>query len=161
MTEKEEMIKKFNELYQLMASSENVAYMRAFGNVHKEMMEWMIANKQELAQEWIEKLCSIKWKNYLTQKEAEKIVSGMEPKATWSRDQWNNAMTQRGFDMERETCYNSCALWVTMNMIMSDSSETLSKYIDDTNLFTAVYDLSVDKLTDKDGKFNIRSYFGV
>ena len=41
----EEMKKKFWELYQYMATSENVAYMRAFGNVHKEMMDWMIANK--------------------------------------------------------------------------------------------------------------------
>ena len=157
----EEMKKKFWELYQYMATSENVAYMRAFGNVHKEMMEWMIANKPDLAQEWIEKLCSIKWKNYLTQKEAEKIVSDMEPKAPWSREQWKQAMTQHDFELEHAPCYNSCALWATMNMIMSDSSDTLSKYVDDANLFKAVHDLAVDKLKDKDGVFNIRSYFGV
>lgn len=157
----EEMKKKFWELYQYMATSENVAYMRTFGNVHKEMMEWMIANKPDLAQEWIEKLCSIKWKNYLTQKEAEKIVSDMEPKAPWSREQWKQAMTQHDFELEHALCYNSCALWATMNMIMSDSSDTLSKYVDDANLFKAVHDLAVDKLKDKDGVFNIRSYFGV
>ena len=157
----EEMKKKFLELYQYMATSENVTYMRAFGNVHKEMMDWMIANKPDLAQEWIEKLCSIKWKNYLTQKEAEKIVSDMDPKAPWSREQWKNVMTQSGFDMGHEPCYNSCALWVTMNMIMSDSSETLKKYVAEEDMFNFVHDLAVDKLKDKDGVFNIRSYFGV
>lgn len=35
------------------------------------------------------------------------------------------------------------------------------KYIDEQNLFKAVYDLAVDKLTDKDGRFSIRKYFDV
>lgn len=48
-----------------------------------------------------------------------------------------------------------------MQMIMSDSSETLSKYVEQEDLFPLVYDLAVDKLTDKDGVFNIRHYFGV
>lgn len=160
MTE-EEMKNEWIALYNMMANSHDVSFMRTFGNVHKEMMEWMIANKPDLAQEWLDKLESIKWKNYLTQKEAEKIVSGMEPKAPWSREQWKNAMTQSGFDLEHDPCYNSCALWVTMNMIMSDSSETLEKYVEEEDLFKAVHDLAVDKLKDKDGFFNIRSYFSV
>lgn len=44
---------------------------------------------------------------------------------------------------------------------MSDSGETLAKYVDKDNLFKAVHDLAVDKLTDHDGVFNIRSYFGL
>ncbi|MBQ7539781.1 MAG: hypothetical protein IJT13_01500 [Bacteroidaceae bacterium] len=143
----------------MMASSKNVAFMHTFGQVHKEMMEWMIANKPTEAQEWLDKLASIKWKNYLTPKEAEKIVAGMNPKAPWSRDAWRQAMEQAGFELEMEPYYNRCALWVTMNMIMSDSSETLAKYVDNGNLFSLVHDLAVDKLTDKDMAFNIRRYF--
>lgn len=52
-------------------------------------------------------------------------------------------------------------LGVAMNMVMSDSSNTLAKYIDKDRLFAAVYDLAVDKLTDKDHVFNIRDYFKV
>ena len=74
------MKKEFYELYDMMAMSHDVENMRTFGNVHKEMMEWMIQNKPDLAQEWIGKLESIKWCNYLTPKEAEKIVSEMVPK---------------------------------------------------------------------------------
>lgn len=155
------MTEKFDSLYGTMATSSNVANMRIFGKVHKEMMTWMIQNKPELAQEWIDKLESINWKNYVTGKEAEKIVSEMEPKAPWTREQWKLAMDQHGFDTEKAPCYNRCALWVTMNMIMSDSSETLSKYVDESNHFKAVHDLAIDKLTDKDGKFNIRTYFNV
>jgi len=157
----EEMKNEFTALYNMMASSQEVAFMRTFGNVHKEMMDWFIANKPEVAQEWIEKLESIRWKNYLTPKEAEKIVAGMTPKAPWSREQWKQAMEQSGFDLECEPYYNRCALWVTMNMLMSDSSETMSKYVDSANLFSLVHDLAVDKLMDKDKVFNIRRYFNV
>ena len=157
----EEMKKEFYELYDMMAMSHDVENMRTFGNVHKEMMEWFIQNKPSEAEEWLMKLESIKWKNYLTPKEAERIVAGMEPKAPWTRDQWKSAMQQNGFELQHEPCYNSCALWVTMNMIMSDSSETLGKYVDSASLFKVVHDLAVDKLTDKDGKFCIRKYFGL
>lgn len=157
----EEMRKKFHELYQYMATSDNVENMKVFGNVHKEMMVWMIANKPELAQEWLGKLCSIRWKNYLTEKEADKIVSEMQPSASWTYEQWLAAMQKNDYDIEHEPYYNSYSLYVTMNMIMSDSSDTLSKYIDEENMFEAVYELAIDKLRDKDGKFSIRHYFSL
>lgn len=152
---------EFYTLYNIMQNSQNVNFMHTFGQVHKEMMEWMIANRPTEAQEWIEKLESIRWRNYLTPKEAQKIVDNMNPKAPWSREQWKQAMMQHGYELEWEPCYNSCALWVTMNMIMSDSSETLAKYVDNGNLFKAVHDLAVDKLKDPDKVFNIRRYFGL
>lgn len=155
------MKKEFDSLYNMMANSNNVAFMRTFGNVHKEMMDWFIANKPELAQNWLERLASIKWNNYLTQKEAETIVSNMNPKAPWSREQWASAMQQQGFPLEDEPCYNRCALWTTMNMIMSDSSETLTKYVEEKYLFKLVHDLAIDKLTDRDHVFNIRAYFSL
>jgi len=99
--------------------------------------------------------------NYLTPKEAEAIVSKMFPKAPWTRDQWRDAMAQHGYKMEENPCYNSCALWVAMDMIMSDSRETLEKYVEADNLFGIVHDLAVDKLCDEDGNFSIRNYFKV
>lgn len=155
------MLERFYSLYNTMANSHEVAYMRTFGNVHKEMMEWMVANKPDLAEEMIDKLESVKWKNYLTSREAEKIVSAMEPKAPWSRDQWKAAMTQHGYAMEKEPCFNSCSLYVVMNMIMSDSSDTIEKFVSSDNLFEFVYEMAVDKLTDKDSVFNVRLYFSV
>ena len=157
----EEMRNEFYALYNTMANSKNVAYMRIFGMVHKEMMEWMIQNKPAEAHMWIEKLESIRWNNYLTQKEAEQIVSNMDPRAPWSREQWKSVMTQYGYELEKEPYYNSCALWVTMNMIMSDSSQTLAQYVENGNQFKLVHALAVDKLTDKDMVFDIRHYFSV
>ena len=81
------MKKEFQALYEKMANSNEVAFMRIFGNVHKEMMDWFIANKPELAQEWLDKLQSIKWKNYLTPKEAERMPHGRRSSGgrRWSR----------------------------------------------------------------------------
>ena len=157
----EEMRREFNALYSMMADSNDIRFMHTFGQVQKEVMELAIVNKPELAQDWLDKLESIKWGNYLTPKEAQKIIDGMEPTAPWKLDQWQAAMQQYGYPVEKQPHYNRCALWVTMNMIMSDSSETLAKYVDGPKLFRLVHDLAVDKLTDKDKRFDIRDYFKV
>ena len=163
----EEMKKEFNELYDMMAMSHDVKNMRTFGNVHKEMMEWMIANKPELAEEWLGKLESIKWCNYLTRKEAEKIVAGMMPKAPWSRDVWKDAMTQLGLPMEEEPYYNPCALWVVMNQVYTDHAQTIADnilkkplaQIPANEIVPGIRALAIDLLKDKDGRYKIREYF--
>lgn len=155
------MKEKYMSLYDYMATSKKPEYMMAFGKVMTQMMEDMIVSNPSKAEEYIDKLESIKWKNYLTPKEAESIVAKMDPKAPWSRDQWRQAMTQHGYELEKWPCYNTCALWVTMNMIMSDSSQTLGKYVNNGDLFKLVYEIAIDKLTDKDKVFSIRHYFDV
>lgn len=144
-----------------MAQSRDPKNMKAFGSVMSEMMIWLIANKSREAQSWIEKLESIKWRNYLTPSEAEDIVAAMEPKAPWSREQWAQAMSNAGFDMEEWPYYNRCALWTTMCMIMSDSSNSIKQYVPADKLFTFVHALALDKLKDKDKRFSIRDYFGL
>ena len=156
------MRNEFRALYNMMASSNKVENMHVFGNVHKEMMEWFVVNKPDLAQEWLDKLESIRWCQYLTPKEADKIIAGMDPKAPWSREVWKQAMESFGLPLEEQPCYNKCALFVTMSMIMSDSSKTLSKYAADSNaMFEFVHALALDKLKDVDKRFDIRHYFNL
>lgn len=157
----EEMRKEYYALYEMMANSNNKKFMHTFGTVSSEVMEWAIVNKPDLAQQWIEKLSSIRWRNFLTPKEAGGIISRMQPSAPWDYAQWKQAMEQSGFDMEDDPYYNPCALWVTMCMIMSDSGETIKDYVDADRIFAFVYDLAIDKLTDEDAVFSIRSYFSV
>ena len=162
-----EMRETYSKAYRYMAESKNPENMKAFGRVMNEMMDWMITNKPETAQDWVEKLCAIQWDNYLTQKEAEKIVNSMIPKAPWTREQWRSAMESNGYSLEEAPCYNSCALWVVMSMIYSDSSGTLTKWMqtagktDASAMFQLIHDLALDKLKDEDGKFDVRSYFGL
>ena len=165
----EEMRKEFYELYDMMAMSHDVENMRTFGNVHKEMMEWFIQNKPAEAEEWLMKLESIRWCNYLTPKEAQKIVDGMIPKAPWSRDVWKNAMTQLGLPLEEEPYYNSCALWVEMNKQYSDHAQTIAdnilkkplSEIPSEQLVKGMYAMALDVLKDRDKVYCIRSYFGL
>ena len=163
------MKKEFYELYDMMAMSHDVNNMRTFGNVHKEMMEWMIANKPAEAQEWIDKLSSIKWCNYLTPKEAEKIVSKMVPNAPWSRDVWKNAMQSLGLPMEEEPYFNACALWTEMNKQDSDHAQTMADKVWKKPLNTipaeeivpVIHALALDLLKDKDKNYCVRKYFSV
>ena len=163
------MRKEFNELYDMMAMSHDVKNMHTFGMVHKEMMERMIQNKPDLAQEWLDKLASIRWCNYLTPKEAERIVSNMVPRAPWSREVWRNAMTQLGLPLEEEPYYNSCALWAVMSQVYTDHAQTiadniLKKPLADIpadQLVPGIRALALDLLKDRDKVYCVRSYFGL
>jgi len=168
MLTQKEMRERFAMLYDYMATSNNPAYMKVFGGVMKEMMEHEIEHRPETAEEWIEELCSIKWRNYLSQKEAEQIVSAMNPKAPWPRSVWKSAMERLGLVLEEEPYYNSCALWVTMNMVYSDSAQTIADIIGsplttipEERIVKAVHALAIDKLKDSDHVFSIRRYFGL
>ena len=159
--ESKDLKQRYVELYDYMATSKEPANMKHFGNIMTEMFHWFADNKPEKAEEWLWKLEAIKWNNYLTPKEADTIVAQMVPAAPWTREQWQKAMADHDFDMEDTPYYNKCALYVTMNMIYSDSIETLKKYVGASELFNAIYDLAVDKLVDEDGQFNIREYFNL
>jgi len=69
-------------------------------------------------------------------------------------------MTAIDEPIEKNPSYNKCALYVTMSMIDSDSGSTLKRIVsDDLEYFKLLYSLAVDKLTDRDGVFDIRHYF--
>lgn len=165
----QEMKTAYADLYSYMANSQDPKNMQAFGKVMTEMFMWFADNKPEAAQEWLDKLSAIKWKQYLTQKEAEAIVSKMKPEAPWKRDVWNNAMDSLGLEKEEEPCFNKCALWVEMNKQYSDHAETIANdilkkplnEIPIEQIVPGIRALALDVLKDKDGVYNIRSYFGL
>jgi len=158
---------KYSELYNMMAQSQNPKNMKVFGNVMTEMMDVMIQKMPAEAEEMIDKLEAIKWKQYLTPKEAEAIVSKMDPSAPWKREAWKNTMESFGLPLEEQPAYNRCALWVEMNKIYSDFGENIAELIGktlvptDKDIITACYKLALKNLKDKDGVYNIRKYFGV
>ena len=157
----QELKQQYAELYSYMANSKKPENMKAFGNVMTEMYMWMAENKPDAAQEWLNKLEAIKWHNYLTPKEADMIVSGMNPQRPWSREQWKQVMEQHGFKLEEEPYYNRCALYVEMSAIYSDSSDTLKRYASQADQFEVIHALALDKLKDKDEVYDIRNYFGL
>ncbi len=163
------MKQEFASLYDMMANQRDVRFMRVFGNVHKEMMDWFIINKPDLAQEWLDKLEAIRWHQYLTRKEAEYIVARMKPEAPWKYDVWQAAMTKLGIPMEEPPYYNACALWCEMNKQYSDHAQSLADKVWKKPLNTipaeeivpAIHALAIDVLKDRDSVYDIRAYFGL
>ena len=156
--------KKFNELYNYIVSSSDTNKMKMLGRVMKAMMQQMIDNHTQLAAEYINVLESVKWDNYLTEKEADTIISAMQPSPKWSKSQWEKMMN--GADLEHVPFYNKCALYVTMSMIDSDDGPTIAELMgkdgvatNDMDYFGVVHKLALNKLKDKDKVFDIRRYF--
>ena len=162
-----ELKDRYTGLYDYMANSRDPKNMKAFGRVMTEMMDVMLAKMPDVAEDMIDKLEAIKWKQYLTPKEAEKIVAGMDPKAPWSRDVWKSTMESFGLPLEDAPFYNRCALWVEMNKMCSDFGDEIAGLLgktltsNDKDIITACYKMALKTLRDKDGVYNIRSYFGV
>lgn len=160
---------QYDNLYRRMATSGKPEYMKVFGSVMNEMMEWMIFNKPDLAETMVGKLESINWKNYLTPQEAEAIVANMRPAAIWPMDAWRMAMESMGIDLEEEPYYNKCALWVEMNKQYSDHADTIATTIlqeplgdiPDERIILMIRALAIDVLKDKDGNYSIRRYFNL
>ena len=156
---------RYTGLYDFMAQSRDPNKMKAFGCVMTEMMDYLVTNKPDVAEEMIDKLESIKWRQYLTPREAERIVSAMDPKAPWSRYTWKNAMESFGLPLEEWPRYNRCALWVEMNKIYSDFGEEIAALLDkplspsDKDIISACYKMALKNLNDKDGMYDIRKYF--
>lgn len=165
----QEMKEQYTMLYDYMASSRDPKNMKTFGHVMTEMMDFLIANKPDVAEAMIQKLEAIRWHQYLTPQEAEQIVAKMNPIAPWKRDAWQAAMTKLGLPMEEHPFYNSCALWTEMNKQYSDHAESLAlrvwnkplDAIPAEEIVPVIYAFALDVLKDKDGVYNIRSYFGL
>lgn len=161
------MKEKWLVLYDEIIESGDEEKMAVLGSMVKRMMSWYIENESDIAQECLDMLEAVRWNNYLTQREAEKILSAMEPKAPWTRDQWKAAMTEFGLELSHEPYYNSCALWVEMNKMYSDFGETIAELLGkplaptDKDIIAACYKMALKTLQDKDGVYNIRSYFGL
>ena len=156
---------RYQALYDYMAMSRDPKNMKAFGCVMTEMMNYLIQTKPEVAEEMIDELEAIKWKQYLTPKEAEKIFAGMDPKGPWSRETWKSTMESFGLPLEEVPCYNRCALWIEMNKIYSDFGEEIADLIGkplqptDKDIITACYKMALKNLKDKDHVYDIRKYF--
>ena len=143
--------------------------MELLGDMTKRVMRWMSVNEPSLAAPAIAILDgeeNQECRNYLSGHEASEIVRQMEPQPHWPLRQVLDMLKNAGYATDEPPYFNNYALATTMCMILSDSGQTLQRIIGSpshpaTNeeLLASVYQLAVDKLKDKDGKFNIRKYF--
>lgn len=161
------MKEEFLKLYDYIVNSKDPEKMHVLGQVVKSIMNRFIESYPQWAREYLDTLQAVKWRNYLTPKEAEQIVANMVPKPLWNRVAWDGIMTNLGLPMQDEPYYNQEALYTTMQMICSDDAETLMNCLNISDLdngnretlFKLIYKLALNKLCDKDNVFSIRDYF--
>ena len=163
----DELMEKFDSLYKKMSVSNNVEFMQLFGRVMREAIQELASTRPERADELIDELCAINWRNYLTRREAEEIVSGMNPSAVWTRDQLARVLKAEGLPTEEEPYYNEYALWVEVSKVYSDNHKTITELlgknknsVSESDMVEACYKLALNNLKDLDGIYNIRKYFG-
>lgn len=166
--DKNELKQTWDELYAIMENSKNPQIMILFGEVMKVMMERSISYDQVFAEKMLEKLCSIKWKNYVTAEEADAVVMKMDPQPGWTREAWTRQMERLGMPLEEAPYYNKWALYLTMCMKVSDSKVSIARMmgkmpteLTQDELATGAHLLAMDVLKDKDGVFDLRKYFGL
>lgn len=163
----EEVIKKYDALYEEMASSRDPARMVAFGDAEKWIFHQLAHKHPEVAQKWVDRLEASKWYNYLSEEEAKHILASFmekhgnveEQRYEWEYETLKQAVISIGGTVSEPPYYNCYALWVTMNMLYSDHSETVSAFIQPMNRIKFFYKMAEDKLKDVDRPHFVREYF--
>ena len=166
---KEELMDKYDRLYEKMAASGDVANMKLFGSVMRKAIEKLAMYRPEEAEDLVDELCAMNWKNFLTRKEAAAIVAKMDPQPRWSYEQIASTLAKLELPMEEAPYYNSQAMYVGISMKYSDNAHTIAERlllksiaeVGEVDMLKMCYYLAKDSLKDKDGVFNIRKYFGL
>lgn len=159
-----ELVEKYDELYEDMASGKDPSKMIAFGEAEKWMFHQMADKHPEIAERWLTKLESARWHNYLSKSEAEYITSNLINQDNtrgphWSYDTFKGAVESLSGKMAVEPSYNCWALWVTANMLYSDHHRSTSEFVPREQEPKFFYAMAVEKLKDVDRPKFIREYF--
>lgn len=165
----EDLIKKYDELYEDMAKAKDPRKMMVFGDAEKWMFHSLAEKHPEIAEKWLERLEVGKWNNYLTEDEAEDIVESLEERQgdmvihrhEWDYNVLKNAVESMGGNLSEAPFFNCWALWATMNMLYSDHAGTVNMFIQPNLRVKFYYHLALDKLKDVDRPHFIRKYFSL
>lgn len=159
-----DIIKKYDELYDEMASSKDPRRMMAFGDTEKWMFYMLAEKHPEIADKWLSRLEASKWHNYLSKSEAEAIASklvnqdGMHG-PHWDYETFKAAVESLGGKITDEPYYNCWALFIAANMLYSDHHKSTSEFVPKDHEPRFFYNMAVEKLKDVDRPKFIREYF--
>lgn len=162
----EDLIKRYDELYEDMATAKDPQKMIVFGDAEKWIFHSMAKKHPDMAEKWLAKLEAGQWNNYLSKSEAEFIVSNFVNQdgtrgPHWSYDAFKSAVESLGEKMADEPYYNCWALWVTANMRYSDNYQSASEFVPKDMMPKFFYKVAVETLKDPDRPKFIRKYFDV
>ena len=172
MKTKDEMIDRYHQLYDKMKDSKDPKNMKIFGEAEKWVFKQVAAAHPDLAENWLSHLEAVCWDNYLSENEAMNICKRMVNQdgskgSHWQREAFIKAVEGIGGCVEKKPEYNSCALFVTANMVYSDHARSIAEdmgykniaEVPNEKMLRSCYNKAVEKLCDADKGFNVRKYF--
>lgn len=172
MMTKEQMIDRYEELYNKMKSSQDVKNMRIFGEAEHYMFKELSKVHPDMAENWLSHLEAVCWSAYLSETEAMNIgkrtVNQDGTKGFhWPYDVFTSAVKGLGGVVEEKPYYNSYALWVTASTVYSDHANSIAedmgyktaKEVPNDRMALSCYKKAIEKLKDPDAGFPVRKYF--
>ena len=169
-----DILERYEELYEDMAASGNKDKMMAFGDAERWAFKRMAEISPKDAQCWVDKLEAMHWNNYLAKQEAEDIVGKLVNQsgargAHWDLETFKNAVESLGGKVMEKPYYNCYALWATANMLYSDHAVSVAEdmgftspaQVPNEKMALSMYRKAVEKLKDSDRPKFVRGYFGV
>ena len=164
-TMKNELMNRYEELYELMAESKDPSKMQTFGEADRWAFQRVTEINPSMAEMWLSKLEPMMWDNYLSRAEADKVVALFKNAdgtigAHWPFEQFRQAVENVGGEMNDEPSYNNFALWVVANMLYSDHCKSVDAFVPKAEQVKFYYAQAIEKLTDADRKHFVREYFG-
>lgn len=170
----DEILERYEELYEDMATSGNKEKMMAFGDAERWAFKRMHDLSPKDAQCWLDKLEAMHWKNYLSKHEADEIAAKLINQngrigAHWGYETFKAAVESLGGKMNEKPYYNCYALWVVANMIYSDHAQSVAEdmgmstpeAVPNEKMALSMYRKAVEQLKDVDKPKFVRVYFGV
>lgn len=159
-----ELIEKYDELYEDMATAKDPRKMMAFGDAEKWIFHILAKEHPEIAEKWLTKLEAGKWHNYLSKTEAEEIAAKLVNQdgsrgPHWSHETFKAAVESLGAKTEEEPFYNCWALWIMANALWSDHHKALMEFVPKEQEPKVYYLMAVEKLKDVDYPKFIRKYY--
>lgn len=160
----EDLIKRYADLYEDMASAKDPSKMMIFGEAEKWMFHEVAKAHPELAEKWLSKLEAGRWHNYLSKMEAEDIANKLVNQdgsrgPHWSYDTFKGAVETLGAKMSEEPYFNCWALWIMANALYSDHYKSASEFVPKDMMPKYFYMQAVEKLKDIDYPKFIRKYY--
>lgn len=167
---KDEIFHKFNNLLDEVVEDNDKENLDVSYTMFKKAVCMLASLDPKQAGEFVD--CfegTLKYYNYLTESEAEKIVNSFVNQDGSHGPKWDDPdelfiMVEKvDGKIETEPYYNKWALYVTMNKFASDQHSVILKWVgnDTAKYLEACYELAVTQLEDKDKPNWVRWYFGV
>lgn len=167
---KDEILNKFNDLLDETVEDGDKENLGVSYAMFKKAVCLLYVLDSKRAEEFVS--CyegTLKYYNYLTEGEAERIVDSFVNQdgsrgAKWDDpDEFFSQVEGMGGKIEDEPYYNKWALYATANKFASDHHSVINKWVggDRERYLEACYELAVTQLEDKDKLNWVRWYFGV